>query len=354
VQSMKVVEWGQPLEARIAATPVPSGTEVLVKIEACGVCHTDLHVQAGFYNLGNGKQMRHEDLGVRLPHTPGHEIVGTVAAIGPEATGVAPGDRRLVHPWIGCGICEFCQRGEALYCANMKSLGTRSNGGFADYVMIPHPRYLIDYAGISPELACTYTCSGLTAYSALKKLAHLPARDAVLIIGAGGVGLNAIMLSEAVLGRPVLVADLDARKRAAARGAGAAAVFDNSDAGALAQIKAITGSDAGVGGVIDFVGAPATAEFGISALRKGGTLVIVGLFGGNAPISLPIFPQRLLTIRGSFVGELEEIHELMALVKSGKVPPIPVSARRLDEVNDVLDEMRAGNIFGRVVVKPTL
>ena len=352
MRSMQIVEWGRPLALTEAPNPKPQGTEVLVKVTACGVCHSDLHIHEGFFDLGGGRKLELGKLGVKLPHTLGHEIVGEVVAVGPEAAGARVGDQRLVHPWIGCGTCDFCRRGEELLCGTMKSLGARTAGGYADHVLVPHPRYLIDFDGVPADLACTYTCSGVTAYSALKKLADLPERDTVVIIGAGGVGLSAVMLAKAVLKGKFVVADIDPAKRAAALKAGAAAVFDNTDPEAVAKLKAMTASGAGAGGAIDFVGAPATAQFGVDCLRKAGTLVIVGLFGGSTPIPLPLFPQRILTVRGSYVGDLDDIKELMALVKAGKVPPIPVAARPLGQANEVLSELRAGKIMGRVVLKP--
>lgn len=353
MHAMQIIEWGRPLEARDYPDPKPQGTQVLVRVEACGVCHSDLHIQEGYFDFGGGRKLELGKLGVKLPHTMGHEIVGEVAAVGPEAVGAKVGDRRVVHPWIGCGTCEFCERGEELLCGSLRSLGARTDGGYADQVMVPHPRYLIDHDGVPAELACTYTCSGVTAYSALKKLAHLPARDVVVVIGAGGVGLNAVMLAKAVLKCRVVVADIDLKHREAALQAGAAAAFDNADPASVAKLKAMTGSGAGAGGAIDFVGAPATAQFGIDVLRKGGTLVVVGLFGGAAPIPLPLFPQRILTVRGSYVGDLHDITELMALVKAGKVPPIPIKTRPLAEINHVLDDLRAGKVLGRVVVRPS-
>ncbi|HEX2653069.1 MAG TPA: alcohol dehydrogenase [Xanthobacteraceae bacterium] len=352
MHAMQIVEWGKPLEARDYPNPQPEGTQVLVKVDACGVCHSDLHIHEGFFDLGGGKKLELGKLGVKLPHTLGHEIAGEVIAVGPEATGVKVGDKRIVHPWIGCGVCDFCKRGEELLCGSLKSLGARTNGGYADHVMVPHPRYLIDYEGIPAELACTYTCSGVTAYSALKKLADLPERDTVVLIGAGGVGLNAVMLAKAVLKCKFVVADIDPSKREAALKAGAAAVFDNSDPDSVTKLKEITASGAGAGGAIDFVGAPATAQFGVDVLRKGGKLVIVGLFGGTAPIPLPLFPQRIITVCGSYVGDLNDINELIALVKTGKVKPIPVATRPLGEINQILGDLRDGKVLGRIVVRP--
>jgi D-arabinose 1-dehydrogenase-like Zn-dependent alcohol dehydrogenase len=331
---------------------MPKGSEVLLRVEGCGVCHSDLHIQEGYFDLGGGNRLELAKLGVKLPHTMGHEIVGEVAATGPEATGARVGDRRVVHPWIGCGSCEFCQREEELLCSAMRSLGARRDGGYADHVVVPHPRYLLDYGDLPPELACTYTCSGVTAFSALKKLARTPERDLVVIIGAGGVGLNAIMLAPSVLDCTIAVADIDPAKREAAIKAGAAIAFDNARAEAVEQVKAMTPSGAGAAGAIDFVGAPPTAQFGLDVLRKGGTLVIVGLYGGMAPIPLPLFPQRVLTVRGSYVGDLADTRELLELVKTGRVPPLPVATRPLSAINQILDELRAGNVIGRIVVKP--
>ena len=352
MQSYQIVDWGQPLQRRERATPTPQGTQVLVRVGACGVCHSDLHIQEGHFDLGGGNKLELGKLGVKLPHTMGHEIVGEVVALGPEATGARIGDKRVVYPWIGCGTCDFCQRGEELLCSSLRSLGARTDGGYSDYVLVPHGRYLIDHAGIAPELACTYACSGLTAYSALKKLADLPARDTLVVIGAGGVGLNAVLLGAAMLQARVVVADIDPSKREAALKAGAAAAIDNAAPDAAAKLKAATASAAGAGGAIDFVGSPKTAQFGIDCLRKGGKLVVVGLFGGALPVPLPLLPQRLMTLMGSYVGTLAEMHELMALLKTGKVKPLPVKTRPLAEVNQVLDDLRAGRIHGRVVVTP--
>ena len=351
---MQITEWGKALEPRDDSTPAPTGTQVLVRIEACGVCHSDIHIQDGYSDYGNGVKVTYAKMGFPLPHTLGHEIVGEVVALGPDAKGAKLGDHRVIFPWIGCGVCEFCERGEELLCYNAQALGVRAPGGFSDYVMVPHPRYLIDYEGIPAELACTYACSGLTAYSALKKLAFVPADEFVVIIGIGGVGLSAVGLARSVLKAKVIAADIDPRKREAALAAGAVAAVDNSDPkAATAQLKALTPGGFGATGAIDFVGASATAQFGVNALRRGGTLVMVGLAGGEVPFPLLTFFQRMLTVRGSYVGSLEEMHELIALVKAGKVPPIPVAAKKLDQVNEVLDDMRAGKILGRVVVKPT-
>ncbi|HEX4112293.1 MAG TPA: alcohol dehydrogenase [Stellaceae bacterium] len=352
MHSMAIVEWGQALKPMDTPNPAPRGTEVLVRVTGCGVCHSDIHIQDGVIDMGGGRKVEYAKLGFPLPHTLGHEIVGIVEALGPDATGAKIGDKRVVFPWIGCGQCDFCKRGEELLCANGRALGVRAPGGYADHVLVPHPRYLVDFTGVPEALAATYACSGLTAYSALKKLAHLGPEETIVIIGAGGVGLSAVMIAPAAVKARIVVADIGDRKRDAALKAGASAVYDNADKDALKELRAATRFGAGAAGAIDFVGAPATAQFGVNALRRGGTLVEVGLAGGETPFGILTFMQRMLTIAGSYVGSLEELKELMALVKAGKVPPIPVATRPLKDVNLVLDDMRAGKIAGRVVVTP--
>lgn len=352
MHSMAIVEWGKALQPVDTPNPAPKGTEVLVRVTGCGVCHSDIHIQDGVIDMGGGRKVEYAKIGFPLPHTLGHEIVGEVVAAGPDAAGAKIGQRYVVFPWIGCGQCEFCKRGDELLCANGRALGVRAPGGYADHVLVPHPKYLVDFTGVPEALAATYACSGLTAYSALKKLAHLGPEETIVIIGAGGVGLSAVMIAPAAVKARIVVADISDRKRDAAVKAGAAAVYDNSDKEALKQLRAATQFGAGADGAIDFVGAPGTAQFGVNALRRGGTLVEVGLAGGETPFGILTFMQRMLTITGSYVGSLEELKELMGLVKAGKVPAIPVATKPLAQVNDVLADMRAGKINGRVVLTP--
>ena len=352
MHSMAIVEWGKALQPVDAPNPVPQGTEVLVRVTGCGVCHSDIHIQDGYMDMGGGRKVEYGKVGFKLPHTLGHEIVGEVVALGPQATGAKIGQRYVVFPWIGCGQCEFCKRGDELLCSNGRALGVRANGGYADHVLVPHPKYLVDFSGVNEALAATYACSGLTAYSALRKLAHLGPEETIVIIGAGGVGLSAVMIAPAAVKAKIVVADISDRKRDAALKAGASAVYDNNDKDAVKNLRAATQFGAGAGGAIDFVGAPATAQFGVNALRRGGTMVQVGLAGGDTPFGILTFMQRMLTITGSYVGSLEELKELMALVKAGKIPAIPVATKPLKDVNLVLDDMRAGKINGRIVVTP--
>jgi D-arabinose 1-dehydrogenase-like Zn-dependent alcohol dehydrogenase len=350
MRSYQIVEWGQPIELREYPTPTPEGTEVLLRVTAAGICHSDLHINDGYFDLGDGKRAELAKLGARLPLTLGHEIVGVVEALGPDATGVEVGDARVAFPWIGCRQCRVCAREPEHWCLSPKFLGARVDGGYAEYTLVPHPKYLVAYDGIPTELACTYACAGLTAYGALKKLMPLEDDEYLVTIGAGGVGLSGVHIAPALTDAKLVVADVDPEKRAVARQAGAHETVDNSDPEAVARVKDL--SQGGVKAVIDFVGAPSTAQFGLDVMRKGGTLVVVGLYGGALSFPMPFFPQRALGIRGSYVGTLDELHEVVALGREGKIPPIPLDVRPLDAAPESLDDLRAGRVRGRVILKP--
>ncbi|MFI5013956.1 MAG: alcohol dehydrogenase [Hyphomicrobiales bacterium] len=349
MRKIAIVEWGEPLQALEAPTPAPSGSEVLVRVEACGVCHSDVHIWDGYFDLGAKGRLRLADRGTKLPFTPGHEIVGRVAALGPDAEGVAIGKSYIVYPWIGCGQCAACRGGKELLCPLNRALGVRCDGGFGDHVIVPHPRYLVPYDGIQRDLACTYACSGITAFSALKKALPLAAEDWVCVIGAGGVGASALQMAAAVTSAKVLVADIDAAKREYALGAGAAAVVDNGAAGAVKQVMTLT--NGGAAAVIDFVGSGATLQFAMDAARRGGKVVVVGLFGGAATIAPILFPNKLLTVQGSYVGTLEDLKELIGLVQAGRIAPIPIETRPAADASAVLADLKSGGrILGRVVL----
>jgi D-arabinose 1-dehydrogenase-like Zn-dependent alcohol dehydrogenase len=330
-------------------TPQPAGTEVLLKVLAAGVCHSDLHLADGYFDLGGGKRLSLQDRGMKLPVTLGHENVGEVVAVGPDATGVKIGQRMLADPWIGCGTCAVCLRGEDNLCRSMRSLGVFTNGGYADYIMVPHARYLFDIGDLPAERVAPLACSGVTTFGALKKVTTLTTEPTV-IIGAGGLGLMCQALHKAMGGHSVIVVDIDPVKREAAKKAGAAHVVDGGAPDAAQQIVNLT--NGGVWAVIDFVGSSTSARVGFDSLIKGGKYVIVGLYGGDFTVSLPPIAMRALTIQGSYTGSQHEMRELMELVRRTGLPPVPVATRPLNDVNTVMDELRSGKIVGRVVLTP--
>lgn len=350
MRSYQIADWGQPLVYDGRPTPSPKGTEVLLRITAAGICHSDLHIQDGFFDLGEGQRVDFAKLGAQLPLTLGHEIVGVVEAVGPDARGVNVGEARIAFPWIGCRACAICTHEREQFCMTPKFLGARVNGGYSDHVIVPNPSYLVAYDGIDAELACTYACAGLTAYSAIGKIGDLSANDYLLMIGAGGVGLSAVHMAKELTPAKLVVADIDGDKRAMAKAAGAFDVIDNGDPEASAKLLELTGG--GARAAIDFVGAVPTSKFGLNGLRKGGRLIIVGLYGGALPMSLPLMPVKSLTVEGSYVGTLDELKALVALGQAGKIPPIPLDLRPLDQAPQALDDLRAGKINGRVILQP--
>ncbi|HVZ53126.1 MAG TPA: alcohol dehydrogenase [Pseudolabrys sp.] len=350
MRMFQVCTCGQPLQCNEGPTPEPKGSEVLLKVLAAGVCHSDLHLADGWFDLGGGKRMSLADRGMKLPVTLGHENVGQVVAMGPEATGVKIGDRVVADPWIGCGTCAACLRGDDNLCRAMRSLGVFSNGGYADYLLVPHPRYLFDIGDLPPERVAPLACSGVTTFGALKKVPTLKT-EPLVIIGAGGLGLMCQALHKAMGGHSAIVVDIDPIKREAARQAGAAAVIDGAAPDAAQQIVDFT--KGGAWAAIDLVGSSASARVGYDSLIKGGKYVIVGLYGGEFTVSLPPIAMRALTIQGSYVGSQHEMRELMELVRRTGLPPVPVATRPLDQVNAAMDDLRAGKIVGRVVLTPT-
>jgi D-arabinose 1-dehydrogenase-like Zn-dependent alcohol dehydrogenase len=348
MKSQSIINYAEPLQERVTDTPVPRGSEVLVKVSHCGVCHSDVHLHDGFFDLGDDRKLdisgTHE-----LPLTLGHEIVGEVVACGPEADGATVGERRVVYPWIGCSGCALCDRGDEHLCNKPRALGINVNGGFADYVLVPHPRYLLAFDGIEESLAGPYMCSGLTAYSALRKAGWLGNGDTLAIVGLGGVGMMGLQFARALYPDADIVgADIDDASLQVALQQGAARVYNTTDKDAGKQLLRDSGGGAAV--AVDFVGAETSLTFAQRSVAKGGKVIIVGLFGGRFSLPIPMFPFRELTLSGSYVGSLAHAGEMMTLVKTGQVNPIPVQRRALERASESLDDLRAGRVVGRVVL----
>lgn len=353
MRSYVVTEWGKPMELQEKPTPAPGPGEVLVRITAAGVCHSDLHIHDGYYDLGGGRRLLNEQRGVFVPRTMGHEIAGTIEALGDGVSGVQIGDDVVVYPWIGCGNCDACALGDEQNCPSMRTLGILSDGGYSTHVIVPDARYCVPLDGIAPEVAALYACSGITTFHALRKFdPAILQSEPVLIIGAGGLGMMALTILQGMGGYGAIVADIDAGKREDALAAGALAVVDPRDDEVLAQIKELAPSGRGLRMAIDLVGNPATLQLAIDSLVKGGKVVAVGLMGGEFTIPTPYLPMRALTIEGSYVGTLQELRDLMALVREKSIPPPPIERHPLDDAQAVLDALRAGKVHGRGVLVP--
>lgn len=347
-EAWAVVEHNEPLQKITIPIPEPTGTEVLVEVTHCGVCHSDLHFWEGFYDLGGGKVLKISDRGVKLPRAVGHEIAGRIVKAGSDAGNVDIGASRLIYPWVGCGSCRRCLQGDDNMCAKQNSLGVLQDGGFASYVVVPHPRYLVDPGNLDMSVACTYSCSGITAFSAVSKVMPLEPEDWIVLIGAGGVGLSAVAILRALGHKNILSVDVSPTKKDAAIAAGAKDYVSGTGADVVQTILSATGGP--VLGVIDFVNNSQTAATAYAVTNKGAKLVQVGVMGGELHLSLVGNIFKAVTIMGNNTGNLAALHSVVNLAKSGKLLPVPVKDVPWDDADKALNQLREGNVTGRLIL----
>jgi alcohol dehydrogenase/propanol-preferring alcohol dehydrogenase len=229
-----------------------------------------------------------------------------------------------------------------------RSLGVFRNGGYGEYVMVDKPDHLIDFGNLDPALAATYACSGITAYSAVRKLSDVENDSPIVIIGSGGLGLAAISILVALGYQRIVAVDVSEQKLRTAQDAGAHAVVNASSSDLPAELNKAAGQP--IYGVVDFVASADTARAGVAVLAKGGSYIPVGLYGGDLSLPLPTIPLRALTVRGSYTGSLRELQELVDLAKAGKVRAMPIERVSHDNPNTALDRVRSGDVKGRLVL----
>ena len=344
-----LVAHEKPLEKIRVPIPTPTGTQILIRVTHCGVCHSDLHFQDGYYQLTPDKRFYVSDRGATLPRGLGHEILGVVDSFGPDAKNVSKGEKRVVFPWIGCGKCWRCEREEDTLCANQRSLGVYEDGGFAEYVLVRDGKYLVDYGDVDPSVACTFGCSGITTLNAVEKVMPLPKEQAVVLIGAGGLGLAAISMLKAFGHGNIVSVDVRDDQLAAAEKAGASKTINSVKVGDAA--KAIMEATGGpVLAVIDFVNNPKTAPLVMSILGKGGKWVFVGVMGGSYELSLVVPIFKGITMMGNLTGEASHLREVTKMAREKKLPGIPVTKMRWDKANEALDLLREGKVNGRLIL----
>ena len=334
--------------------PAPKGHEVLLRVTHAGVCHTDTHVQDGGYDLGTRGFLSMTSRGLKYPAVMGHETVGEVIATGESVENVHVGDVRLVYPWVGCGACHTCRNGDGHHCSDSQALGIFTPGGFAEEILVRHEKYLIDIEGIEPAWAATLACSGVTALSSAKKaLAYTSEPDTVAVIGAGGVGLMTIAILKALGHSSIAAVDLREENLNIARDLGATITVNSSRDGAVEELR---GAAVGkVTAVIDLVNNGATVGMGFEALDRGGTLVHVGLFGGEFPLPTALVAIKTLVLQGNYVGSLADLELVVNLAKQGKIPKIPIveGSLSVQGVNEGLRNLRDGTVAGRTVLTPS-
>jgi propanol-preferring alcohol dehydrogenase len=330
-----VVEFGRPLVFRDYDIPTPGAGQIVVKTEACGVCHTDLHAAHGDWPVKPTP-----------PFTPGHEGIGRVSAVGAGVTIVKEGDRVGV-PWLysACGHCEYCLTAWETVCASAEFGGYTKNGGFAEYILAD-PDYVAHIPDkLSPREAAPLICAGITTYKGLKMTEARPG-EWVVISGAGGLGHLAIQYAKE-MGLQVCAVDIDDGKLALAKELGANLTVNAKHEGAAEAVK--KGTNGGAHGVL--ITAPSLGAFkqGVEMTRKRGTCVLVGLPPGDFPLPLFDVVANCITIRGSFVGNREDMAEALAFAADGKVKA-DIEMQPLSAINDVFDRLEHGNVAARVVL----
>ncbi|MEQ9145635.1 MAG: alcohol dehydrogenase AdhP [Parvibaculaceae bacterium] len=330
-----VREFGRPLVIEERKVPDVPADRILVKVEACGVCHTDLHAAEGDWPIQPS-----------LPFIPGHEGVGHVAAVGKDVKSVKEGDRVGV-PWphTACGQCRHCLTGWETLCLEQQNTGYSVNGGFASYVLAD-----ADYVGHLPDKlafapAAPILCAGVTVYKGLKETDTKPG-DTVVISGIGGLGHLAIQYAKA-MGRNVIAVDIADDKLRLAQEMGADAAINARETDPVAEVQNATG---GADGVLVTAVSPTAFSQATGMLRRGGTLSLVGLPPGT--FDLDIFDTVLnrKTVRGSIVGTRMDLMEALAFADEEKVS-VHYSTAKLEEINSVFDRLRAGEVDGRVVLE---
>ncbi|HEY3543210.1 MAG TPA: alcohol dehydrogenase AdhP [Gaiellaceae bacterium] len=330
-----VRSFTEPLSIDVKPIPVPGHGEVVVRIETCGLCHTDIHAAHGDWPVKPAP-----------PFTPGHEGVGLVTAIGPGVTEVALGDR-VALPWLGfaCGTCEYCVSGWETLCPNQQMMGYTMDGGMAEYAKA-FAKYIVKVPfGIRAAEASPLTCAGVTTYKAVK-VAGTRSSDLVAVFGIGGLGHLAVQYA-AIAGGRVVAVDLTDEKLELARELGAEFTVNAAKEDVVETIQQLGGADQAISTAVS----PKAFEQAYRSLRRGGTLVFVGLPKDNY-IQLPIFETVLqgITVVGSIVGTRLDLREVFELHQAGKTRVI-YEERPLDEVNEAIADVDAGRIPARVVLR---
>ena len=320
------------------AVPEPKGDDVLVKVAGCGVCHSDLHVLDG---------MLQEYL--RLPVTMGHEIAGWVERAGPEVTDLETGAPVAVMVGWGCGWCRWCVSGHEQICPRGDEAGSTRDGGFAEYVLVPHRRHLVVLGELDPVRAAPLGDAVLSPYAAVKRVKeHLPAGSRAAIIGIGGLGGHAVQLIRVLTGARVIAVDVSERQLQRARELGAEATVVGGP-GAAERVRELVGEEA-VQAVIDFVGTDETLQLATKIVGRRGIIALLGLAGGAVPFSFyAAAPEAAFTT--VYAGTVADLQEVVDLARAGRIESRVVTYP-LEAVNDALDDLRAGRVDGRAVVTP--
>lgn len=341
MKAIVVQAFGQQPELVDLARPDPAADEVLVRIGAAGVCRTDLKIRDGHVP------------GVPLPCTLGHELAGTIEAVGADVTDLAPGTRGVPYGYVSCGRCRYCTDGRTSLCTNLGvRYGFGQSGGYSEYVTVPARLFLPIGDATSLEGAAVATCSMVTPYRALVRRARLRAGETVVIVGAGGgVGLHAVQIA-ARMGARVIAVDTDPRREELLREEGAAAVIMIGADGFADQVRAMT-DGRGASVAVDLVSAEQTMEESVACLELGGRLVLVGYRPGvDFHAVVPDIVFREIEIYGSHWASVTDVREVLEMIDLGLLTPRVMRTYPLDQAVRALDELESGESIGRTVLVP--
>ncbi|MFD6696748.1 alcohol dehydrogenase AdhP [Micromonospora aurantiaca (nom. illeg.)] len=331
-----VTAFDRPMEITERPVPEVGPGEILVRIEASGLCHTDIHAARGEWPVKPTP-----------PFVPGHEGVGLVEQVGPGVTEHAVGDR-VALPWLGwaCGICAYCVTGWETLCESQRNTGYSIDGAHAEYA-VAAARYAVRVPdGVDPFEAAPLTCAGVTTYKAVKVAGVRPG-ERVAIFGIGGLGHLAQQYAQ-IFGAETIAVDVTAEKLELATSLGAAHTVDAATTDPVERITALGGVDV----AIVLAASPRVIEQAHRSLRRGGRLVLVSLPADNA-ITLPVFETVLkgITVLGSIVGTRADLAEVFALHAAGRTRVV-YETRKLDDINDAVDDVLAGRVAARLVLQP--
>lgn len=342
MKTVQITKIGSPLEEREVKTPQPQNHEVLIKVKAAGICHSDVHYRDGTGSVGF------------LPITPGHEIAGIVESVGSAVENVQVGNRVAVHYLVTCGICDYCTRGLEQFCQKGKMIGKDINGGYADYVAVPARNVIPVPDSVRLEVAAVMMCSTATAFHALNK-ARITAGDFVAVFGAGGLGLSAIQLAKACGANKVFAIDIAEDKRELATSFGAHAINPLDEAPEV-QIMDIT-NGRGVDVALEFTGISQVQEQALASLGVQGRIALVGI--GKKPFKVDSYANvinREAEIVGVSDHKHSELQPLMGFADQGLIDintvvediiPLDVT-----QINQKLDDLAAFHSSARTVITP--
>lgn len=345
MRAFRLVDIGK-MQLMEVDVPKVKDSEVLVGVKAAGVCHSDVHIRRGY--VGKVSIL---DLGFKLPLTLGHEIAGVVEETGDGVEGFAKGDKVVVNSWTGCGACYYCKTAEENLCDNQKQIGINIDGGFADYVKVPHFKYLFKLEKLSPIDAAPLACAGTTSYRALRKADLDPSKVLTVIGAGGGVGHMVIQIAKAISGATIIGVDVREEALKVAEEAGADHLVDGRGDKVIEEILNLTdgkGSDV----VIDLNNSDRTLSVYPFTVAKRGKYIMVGLSGGDLKYPSENIVSREVQFMGSWLGSQADFISVLCLAEKGLVKPIVTKTRKLEEADEALDDLEYARVAGRQVLVP--